>query len=188
MIFSLPSYRRFAEASIDRLRKDERHATTDRLGVILFNILLLAGLWGTPFYARWLVQSNVIGRAKAVEHLNLIGTWRTTDGSHFRITFTRDGQFVLSWKRTIVETASYWFHDGNPNEVVMSDFFEQPGNRAIGEAMCWFHVSATEEKLSTTFSFTLDEEWRREVPKRSLWKIGGEKLSLNATVFERVER
>jgi hypothetical protein len=185
MIFSLPSYRRFAETSINRLRKDDGHATPDRLGAILFNIVLLAGLWGIPFYARWLVQSNVNSRSRAFE--SFVGTWRTTAGSPFQITFTRDGQFVLSWKGTVIETASYWFHEGNLNEVVMSDFFEQPGNRAIGNAMCWFHASATREKLSTTFSFNFDEQWRRAVPKRSYWKIEGEELSLISTVFERVE-
>lgn len=185
MIFSLPSYRRFAEASIYRLRKDDGRVTPDRLGAIFFNIVLLTGLWGIPLYARWLVQSNVNSRSRAFE--SIVGTWRTTAGSPFQITFTRDGQFGLSWKGTVIETASYWFHEGNLNEVVMSDFCEQPGNRAIRNAMCWFHASATKEKLSTSFSFNFDEQRQREVPKRSHWKIEGEELSLISTVFERVE-
>ena len=186
MIFSLPSYRRFAEASMKHLRKDDGRATSDRLGAMLFNIALLASLWGVSLYARCLVLSNVNNRARAFEHF--VGTWRTTDGSHFQITFTRHGQFVLSWKGTIVETADYWFNDGNQNEVVISDFFEQPGNRAVGNEMCWLHVSATREKLSTKISFSLDEQWRKTASWHGHWQIEGETLSLASPVdFERVE-
>jgi hypothetical protein len=57
MLPSLPDYRRFAEATIRRIRKD-RKRRTDRPARMLFNVLLLAGLWGIPLYGRWLMLSD----------------------------------------------------------------------------------------------------------------------------------
>jgi hypothetical protein len=185
MFPSLPDYRRFAEATIRRTRKDRRRKT-DRPARMLFNVLLLAGLWGVPLYARWVILAD-IGTPKHA-HGTIVGTWRATDGSHFLITFTADGQFKLLWQDTIIETARYWFNDGNQNEILVSDFREQPGDRLVSnEEMWWFRASVEGAKLSITHSFSLHEQLRRKFPWHGHRQIEGKRLKLLPAVFERVE-
>lgn len=185
MFSSLPDYRRFAETTIRRIRKD-RKRMTDRPAVMMFNVLLLAGLWGVPLYARWLILANN-DRSEHVPE-TIVGKWRTTDGSHFSITFTADGHFELSWKEAIIETARYWFRDKNQHEAMIADFREQPGDRVVeGEEKWWFRVIIERNKLSTTFSIS----HREQVRKQTIWhrypEIDGKRFRLLPAIFERVE-
>ncbi|HTU93171.1 MAG TPA: hypothetical protein VMF69_24035 [Gemmataceae bacterium] len=187
MFSSLPDYSRFAEATIQSLREERIRKTADRFDRMFFNVVILAAVWGGLLYTRWFVLAD-IERAEHVPE-TIVGKWRTTDGSHFSIAFTSDGQFVLAWKETIVETARYWFNDGDQKEIVLSDFCKQPGDRLIdGEKMCWFRVSLAGKKLSTSFSWlSYDERFRKKANSHEYWKIKGEELTLPSAVFERVE-
>ena len=122
MFSSLPDYRRFADAALKRFRKDNKREPSNRLGRMMLNLVLLAGLWGLPLYARWIVLADRNSTNSTSENITkttpetkiniseaIVGKWRPVDGSHFSITFTRDGKFVVSWKETIVETAHYQF-------------------------------------------------------------------------------
>lgn len=189
MFSSMPDYRRFAEAALQRLRKDHTRKTCTRWERMLLNVVLVAGLWGVPLYARWVVLSDIDRPADVAE--GIVGKWRAMDGSHFSIAFNTDGQFALSWKETLVETARYWFNDGDQNEIVLAEFRQQPGDRLIeGEKMCWFRVSLAGKKLSTAFSSnSLDEHLRFMPNLHGQWHINGEDLNLVvlSAVFERVE-
>jgi hypothetical protein len=74
MFSSLPDYRRFAEADLQRLRKDHKRNPSNRLGGMMFNLVLLAGLWGVPLYARWFVLSNITSTHPLPEAV--LGEWR----------------------------------------------------------------------------------------------------------------
>ena len=186
MFSSMPDYRRFAEAALQRLRKDPTRKTCNRWERMLLNVVLVTGLWGVPLYARWVVLSDIDRPEDVAE--GIVGKWRATDGSHFSIAFTAEGQFVLSWKETIVETARYWFNDGKQDEIVLADFREPPDERPIEEeGMWWFQVFLEGKKLSITHSHSLHEQWRRRVPWHSSRQIEGERFDLLPAVFERAE-
>ncbi len=185
MNFSLPRYRRLSEEDLARLDKDDPRNPSHRLQSALLKILLLAGLWGLPFYSRSVVLS-AIDEKRASE--TVVGKWRTTNGSHFQIAFTLDGQFVLSWKETIVVTARYWFHEGDENEIVLSEFRkldERVEKGTVTESeMCWFRASWAKGKLSTTPVFNRESD--RDRPG-AWWRIGGESLSFSTAVLERID-
>jgi hypothetical protein len=189
MFSSLPDYRRFAEAALQRIRKDHKQKSSHRLSGMLFNILLLAGLWGLPLYARWVVVPDI--HRSTSEPPSLIGKWQAMNGSHFSITFSADGQFVVSWKETVLETARYWFADRDQKDVLLFDFRKQPGNQPLAEEKrCWFSVSFAGKRLKTAISlFSVDEFDRDRIKPESLahWEMEGEALRLYLADFERVE-
>jgi hypothetical protein len=176
MIFSsLPDYRRFSDAALQRLR--EERSTADRFAGVLFNLTILAGLWGAPLYARWMILSE-----------SILGTWRTLDGSQFRITFTEDGRFILGWKGIPVETADYRFDNQGKSRVVLSHFRAQFSDvkHSLGQE-CWFDISLTENALYLRRSLDFRDNPR---PGR-VWEVGGEHLELppkqgQSLVLERV--
>ncbi len=195
MFSSLPDYRRFAEATIRCIRKDQKRGNFDRPARMMFNVLLLAGLWGVPLYARWVILADIDKdfsiplREPDPAQGTIVGKWRATDGTHFLITFTKDGQFILSWKETILQTARYWFFEENEEEIVIDDFREQPGDRLIeGNEKWWIRATVKGENLSTTLSFLVNEHVRHEPP---VWhkhpQMDGEHLKLLSAIFERVE-
>jgi hypothetical protein len=190
MFNSIPDYRRFAEATIQGVCKDRQRTSPDRLARMLFNVILLAGLWGVPLYARWVILADIDKDIAKPEQAQgtIIGKWRATNGTHFSITFTEDGQFVLSWKEIILETATYWFHQGNQELIVVADFREQPGDHLVeGDDKWWFRASVEAQKLSLSHSFTLHEQFRRKVSWHKHPQRDGEVLKLLPAVFERVE-
>jgi hypothetical protein len=186
MIFSVPRYRRLSEDDLARLNKDDPRNPTRRLQSALLNILLLAGLWGVPLYGRSVVLSAMNEPKSALEAV--VGKWRPTNGSHFQIAFTSEGQFVLSWKETVVATARYSSHEGDKHVIVLSDFRkldERVEQGAIPEdGMCWFGVSWGKGKLSITYAF----DWESErIRPGAGWRIGDERLALPFAFLERIE-
>jgi len=118
MIFSLPNYRRLSEADLARLRKDDKRTVSRYVANTLFNLLLLAALWGLPYYFCSLVLSRESNSTKSRESNStnpreaIIGVWWPVDRG--AIEFTRDGKFRL-WQGGIVTlTAHYGFdHHGD---------------------------------------------------------------------------
>lgn len=124
MFSSLPDYRRFAEATLQRLRMDPKQKTSDRLGGMVINIVLLAGLWGVPLYARWLILSDVNSTQPLSEAV--LGKWRRDDRDILE--FTRRGELHLIRNEVMVESADYRI-EGDILEV--SGFTEQPDDRPL---------------------------------------------------------
>lgn len=126
MFSSLPDYRRFAESALPRLRKDHERETSNRIGGMAFNIILLAGLWGVPLYARWMILSD----RNPTQNLSteVLGKWRKDD-SHI-LEFTRRGELllILIRNKVVVESADYRIA-GDVLEV--SGFTQQPENRLL---------------------------------------------------------
>ena len=150
MIFSLPSYRRLSEADLDRLRKDSDENISNRVSRALFNILLLAGLWGLPFYLRSLVQpeaSDTIDPSKAI-----VGRWQSRAQKSLALEFTRNGDFRLSRQGIVKLTAHYHFdkrdevvlYDFNPPRIIIIDHAEDT------VAQYRFTISFTEAGLTAT--------------------------------------
>jgi len=196
MFHSIPDYRRFKEDAVQRVRKDRQRTSPDRLGRMLFNVMLLAGLWGVPLYARWVILADIDKQIAKPEQPpeeaqgTIVGKWRATDGTHYSITFTKDEQFILSWKETILETAHYWFFEEDEEEIVIDAFHEQPGDRLIvGDEKWWFRATVKGEKLSTSPTFRILDHFRHE-PLPAWHKhrqMDGEEMKLLPAVFGRVE-
>lgn len=194
MFSSLPDYRRFGETVLQRMHKDPKQPSSNRLVERTFNILLLAALWGVPLYARWVVVPYIHRpKIESPSSPSIVGKWKTTKfGNHFSVTFTEDGQFVVSWKDTVLETARYSFADDNQHILVLENFRKQPGDLPFADKpRCELSVSVESKKLSTRL-FWDDAEKLRRNPQwfkdwHGDWKFEGEALTLGLTDFERVE-
>jgi hypothetical protein len=125
MIFSLPNYRHLSEAELNRLRKDDKRTAFRNVANTLFNLLLLAALWGLPYYFCSLVLSG--GSDSASPRKAIIGVWRPAAGDgRDAIEFTRDGTFRLSRGGIVGETGHYRFdvhgdvvfYDLNPPDLL----------------------------------------------------------------------
>lgn len=124
MIFSLPNYRRLSEADLDRLRKDDKQTVSRWVAHTVFNLMLLAALWGLPYYFCSLVLSKESDSASPRKAI--IGAWRPVAGhGHDAIEFTRDGEFRLSRDGIVELTTHYsfdefgyiWLYNWNPPRV-----------------------------------------------------------------------
>ncbi len=137
MFSSLPDYRRFAESSLRRLRKDQKRTTSGRLGRIVFNLVLLAGLWGLPLYARWMVVSEMNATLPLSSSL-LEGEWRGDDGSV--LLFAPSKELRLIEKGTMIESADYRIVD---DELEIGGFMRQPGDRFLPVVVQRYQVRFT---------------------------------------------
>ena len=147
MIFSLPSYRRLSEADLDRLSRDEDRNSSNRIARVLFNLLLLAGLWGVPIYARWVFLSDVVG-TKSLPNA-MLGKWWKDDEVYLE--FTADQQIRLFWKGAMIETADYRIF-GDMLEV--SDITRHPGDRHLSVNPQHYRISIRGHQLDITPSTT----------------------------------
>jgi hypothetical protein len=159
MIFSLPSYRRLSEADLQRLRKDGERRTSTRGARILFNILLLVGLWGLPYYLRSLVASSPSGTIDPREAI--IGKWQDVNDSGYVLEFTRDGGFHRSRSGIVKQTAHYRFNERG--DVVIYD--RKPplviDHREEVDAQCRYTVLFTRGGLSVTdWGWEFDAMWK----------------------------
>jgi hypothetical protein len=152
MIFSLPNYRRLSEADLARLRKDDKRTVSSWVANTLFNFLLLAALWGLPYYFCSLVLSKESDSANPRKAI--IGVWRPAargerDVTGYAIEFTRDGEFRL-WRGGMVGlTAHYRFDEWG--DVVLHDLDPPQFARFDHEeffVQYRFTVTFTEEGLS----------------------------------------
>ncbi len=150
MIFSsLPDYRRFSDAALKRL--SEERSTADRLAGMLFNLAILAGLWGAPLYARCVILSDL---QSPKDFSNTIrGTWRTTNGSHFVITFTEQGEFLVSWKGRLVDSTRFWFDEKNANVVLLGILGEQIRDHKGVLVNCGFQEAVKGDRLFVKRSY-----------------------------------
>lgn len=143
MFSSLPDYRRFAELALPRLRKDNEREPSNRLGSMMLNVVLLAGLWGVPLYARWIVLSDLsLSSNLAAE---ILGKWRIGDASYLE--FTAHHQLRLIVNETLKETAHYRII-GDVLEV--SRFTLQPENRTLEINQQNYRVSIHGNQLAAT--------------------------------------
>jgi len=176
MVFSLPSYRRLSEADLHRLRNDSAQRTSARIARILFNILLLVGLWGLPLYLRSFVSSKPSGTIdphEAIDPEAIIGRWRSADGSGAVLEFTRDGALRLSREGIVKLTAHYRFnergdivfYDINPPLVI--DHQEEPG------AQCRYTLRFTGDGFSVT-----DRGWEFD----AMWR-GSDRITVGPVLF-----
>jgi hypothetical protein len=188
MIFSLPNYRHLSEAALERLRKDDGRQSSGRATGILFNVLLVAGLWGVPLYGRWVVLSHRTGPMDLREAI--LGKWRATEDSRFTITFTEDGRFVLMCKNMIFATARYRIGEQEKDEVKL-DRFPKPGGEGPipQEERCWFRAAVTEGALHITPSV---DRWNGAVRQGKSWQCDDDRLELpplngGPAIFQRIE-
>jgi hypothetical protein len=141
MFSSLPDYRRFAEADLQRLRKDHKRNPSNRLGGMMFNLVLLAGLWGVPLYARWFVLSNINPTQPLSEAV--VGEWRRDE--KWTLSFTRTEELQLIEEESIFETAHYQILG---DKLLVSGFTRQPDNRLLPvESQC-YQISVRGHRLS----------------------------------------
>ncbi|HEY7155462.1 MAG TPA: hypothetical protein VH575_15980, partial [Gemmataceae bacterium] len=125
----MPNYRRLSAADLNRLRKDDDRTTSSFVANALFNLLLLAALWGLPYYFCSLVLSKESESANPRKAI--IGVWLPAaedahDAIGRAIEFTRDGEFRLSRGGIVELTAHYrfdefgyiWLYHWNPPRVL----------------------------------------------------------------------
>jgi hypothetical protein len=160
MIFSsLPDYRRFSDAALERIRQDDGRKTFDRLAAMLFNLAILAGLWGAPLYARWMVLSDM-HETKSLSEV-VLGRWRVGDTS--LLEFTLDQQIRLFWHGALIETADYRII-GDMLEI--SNFKLQPGDHELELNQQYYQIALRTGQLIVTPStsgFT-------PVPEHAQWE------------------
>jgi len=167
MIFSLPSYRRLSEADLERFRNAGDQQSSIRVARALFNILLLAGLWGAPLYARWCVLSDMKETPSLSEAV--LGQWRYGDKS--LLEFTSDQQIRLSQDGMMIETASYRIV-GDVLEIY--DFKLQLGHHDLEINQQRYQISILDENLivrPSAIGFT-------PVPEHTQWERSGLRMVL----------
>lgn len=127
MSYSLPDYRRFAEAALQRLRKDHTRKTSNRWERMLLNVVLVAGLWGGVLYARWLIPSDV----NPAQNLPvaLFGKWQSEWlGDRGFLEFTPNHQLLLVRNGKMIESADYQIVG---DVLMISGFTDQPSGRDL---------------------------------------------------------
>jgi hypothetical protein len=164
MVFSLPSYRRLSDADLHRLRNNSEQQTSTRLTRILFNILLLVGLWGLPLYLRSFVSSKPFDTIDP--HEAIIGRWQDVDHSSYVLEFTRDGAFHLSRDGIVKRTAHYRFNERG--DVVLYEI-KPPliiDHHEGADAQCRYRFRFTRDGLSVTDQgWEFEEIWRGPEPR-----------------------
>ena len=159
MIFSVPRYHRLSEDDLARLDKDDPRNPTRRLQSALLNILLLAGLWGLPFYGRSAVLFTMNEKMLREE---ILGKWLTSGGG--LLEFTPNHRVRLSYDKKVVESASYWFVGGDIVEI--GGFRHQPEDRDLEVEPQWYQISIQDGQFLTirpsTNGFTpVNTRWER---------------------------
>jgi hypothetical protein len=166
MIFSsLPDYRRFSDAALERLR--EGRSPADRFAGMLFNLAILAGLWGAPLYARWVILSD-IQETKGLPEA-VLGRWLVGDKS--LLEFTPDQQIRLFRDDALIETADYRIIG---DTLQISNFKLQPGDHELELNQQRYQISLRAGQLIVTPStsgFT-------PVPEHAQWEEGRLRLIL----------
>ena len=155
-MFSLPNYRRLSDADLDRLRRDNDRNSSSSVARILFNLLLLAGLWGVPLYARWMLLADVIGAESLPKAI--LGEW-WDDRHHGEwwnadkavLEFTTDQQIRLFWGKALIETANYRIV-GNTLEV--SNFIHHPDGRHLTVNSQHYQITIYGNRLNVSPSTT----------------------------------
>lgn len=133
MFSSLPDYCRLAESVLPRLRKDSEQRTPNRLRRMALNLVLLAGLWGLPLYARWMVLADRNPPQEMSDSLSqhpsedILGKWRK-DESNSILEFSRKGELRLIGQQEVVESADYRIVG---DELEVSGFRQQPDDRLL---------------------------------------------------------
>lgn len=147
MIFSVPRYRRLSEDDLARLDKDDPRNPSRRLQSALLNILLLAGLWGIPFYGRSVVLSAM---NEEMLRKDIIGKWLTSGGG--LLEFTPNERVRLSYDKRVVESAYYSFVGGDIVEI--GGFRQQPGDHYMAVEPQWYQISIQGGQLLTVMPST----------------------------------
>jgi hypothetical protein len=142
MIFSLPNYRRLSEEDLARLNKDDPRSPSRRLQKAVLNILLLAGLWGLPFYGRSAVLSAMNEKMLREE---ILGKWLTSGGG--LLEFTPNRRVRLSYGKRVVESAYYSFVGGDIVEI--DGFRQQPEDRYLVVEPQWYQIPIQGGQLLT---------------------------------------
>jgi hypothetical protein len=141
MFASLPEYRRIAEAVIPRLRKDPHRTISNRFAGKLLSLALLAGLWGLPLYARWMVLSDRNPPLPLSEAV--LGEWRSDDRNI--LAFNRLNQKLwLSQDGVIIESANYRIQG---EELEVSGFIRQPDNLLLPVGPQRYQISIRVDRL-----------------------------------------
>jgi hypothetical protein len=149
MYDSIPDYRRFAESAMQRVRKNHQRTSSDRLARLLFNVVLLAGLWGVPLYARWLVMSSM-NVTQGLSEI-ILGRWQIVESGNGFLEFTPKMQVRLVGRNGIViESADYQI----AGEALMVFGFKlQPGNRDLEmEQQQCYRISIRGDQLTIASS------------------------------------
>jgi hypothetical protein len=143
MFPSLPDYRRIAEATIQRIRKD-RKRTTDRPARMLFNVLLLTGLWGVPLYARWMILSDM--NVAQVLSEDILGKWLIGEkGARGFLEFTPKRQLRLIQNNGVmIESADFEIVGG---ALWVSNFKSQPGGHLLPTDHQCYQISIRDDQL-----------------------------------------
>ncbi len=170
MLPSLPSYRRFAEATIQRINKARKRKSSDRPVRMLFNVVLLAGLWGLPLYSRWLIlpDKNIIQDLPEA----VLGRWLIGEkGERGVLEFTPKKQLRLIRNGAIIESAEYEIIG---DSLWVSDFKSQSRDHLLPVDQQRYEISVYDNRLivkPATSGFT-------HIPENSALEGSGLRLVL----------
>jgi hypothetical protein len=163
MIFSLPNYRRLSEADLHRLRKDGEPQASTRLARMVINLLLLAGLWGLPYY---LCSQVASGPSDTIDrHEAIIGRWQRVDDSDYDLEFTGDGAIHQSRDGIVKWTAHYRFNERS--DVVIYNITPPLviNHQKEPRAQCRYRLLFTKDGFSVTdFGWEFDALWKDPTP------------------------
>jgi hypothetical protein len=156
MFSSLPDYRHFADSALQRLGNDPERKPSTRFGGMVLNLVLLAGLWGLPLYARRIVLSDRNGSESTHESTtkttpesrvnlseDIIGKWQSAGANYLE--FTANQQLQLIQNEELIETADYRIV-GEVLEV--SSFKLQPGDRDLEINQQKYRISIHGDQLA----------------------------------------
>ncbi len=146
MLPSLPSYRRFAEATIQRINKARKRKSSDRPARMLFNVVLLAGLWGIPLYGRWMILTAMNPTQALTEAI--LGKWRIgKEGSWSFFEFTPKQLRLVGKKGEMIESADY---DIAGDVLMLFAFKLQPGDHDLEIGQQCYQISIRGDQLTVT--------------------------------------
>ncbi len=170
MFPSLPNYRRFAEATIQRIDKARKRKSSGRPARMLFNVVLLAGLWGLPLYGRWMILSGMNTTQCLPEAV--LGRWLIGEkGERGVLEFTPKKQLRLIRNRAIIESADYEIIG---DSLWVSDFKSQSRDHLLPVDQQRYEISIYDNRLivkPATTGFT-------RIPENSALEGSGLRLVL----------
>lgn len=143
MFSSLPDYRRFAHTALQRLNNAPERKPSNRFCGMLLNLVLLAGLWGLPLYARWMILTERDSTKSLAEAI--IGKWRCSETSYLE--FTPDHHLRLFRNDSIIESADYQLV-GHVLQVFR--FKLQPGDQELEINQQCYRFSIRGDRLNVT--------------------------------------
>jgi hypothetical protein len=113
---------------------------------MLFNVVLLAGLWGIPLYGRWMILPGVNPTQALAEAM--LGKWQIgKEGSRSFFEFTPKQLRLVGKKGETIESADY---DIAGDVLMLSGFKLQPGDRDLEIGHQCYRISIRGDQFTVT--------------------------------------